>query len=147
MWPVMLLTAAAAAQAPSVTLATCGASSGTGYYVIDGGTGQWNKDGIPKGGLTFTVGDDDKPNVIYRTDYDGTIDTRADGGLVFMNRNDAAKGEFGMVVIYPKSGTSETYSVLRLANGKRQLVWTQNKAHVGPDGRLSSAKVLTADCD
>ena len=140
------LSVSASASAPTKTLAVCGASAGTGYYVIDG-AGRWTSDAQQGGRLTFLIGGDGKPNLIYLSEHDGAIDTLEDGGLVYLIRRDVPTGEFGMVIIYPEAGTAETYNILRLASGKRQVVWTQNKAHVGPGKRLSSAKVFTADCD
>jgi hypothetical protein len=149
-WAGFLLGLAATradAAEPPIKLAVCGASSGTAYYSIDGAAGKWTQDGQRGGQLTFVLGKDGEPNVLYRFSDDGTIDTREDGGIVYLVRRDVRTGEFGMVVIYPKSGTAETYNVLRLADGKRQVMWTQNKAHFGPGRRLSSAKVFTAGCD
>lgn len=142
---IPLLLALASPPAPPTILATCGASTGKGYFVLDG-KGVWADDGITKGRLVFSVADDDKPNLSYYDTFSGTVDAVADGGRVFLTNLDET-GDFSMVVIYPATAVAETYSLIRLATGKRQLVWTTNKAHTGVGQRASSAKVFTADCD
>lgn len=145
MWPALMLFAAALPVSPTI-LATCGASSGTGYYVIDG-KGSWHDDTISDGKMTFSMEEGTRAAITYFDTFRGVVSVASDGGNVTLNDPDDKTGEFAMLVHYPLTGVTETYSVLRLANGKRQVLWTQNKAHVGPGGRVSSAKVLTADCD
>ena len=153
MWTLLLLAIASpphvrddTARLPTKTLATCGTSTGKNFVTLDG-KGEWHDDGIVGGRLTFTVGNDGGPDVAYSTANDGSISSIADGGRVQFSREIDGNGEFGVVVVYPKSGTAETYRVTRLPDGRREVLWTQNKAHVGPGGRFSSAKVFIAACD
>lgn len=144
--PLVVSPSASQAQDATDVLAMCGASTGQGYFIFPSFS-DWHEDGIKDGRITFkSGGPSGKPNVVHK-DALGVTDARAEGAVVVIVPSGSDKRGFAASVIYPSSGVMETYSVLTLADGKRRLLWTSNKAHVGPNGQLSKVAAYTADCD
>jgi hypothetical protein len=134
------------AAAPTI-LAKCGESTGQGYLNSPAISG-WHDDGVTGGWITFVSEDENhKANVLSHDATGATIDARAEGAVVVIVPKASDAGGFAASVIYPKTGVMETYSVLTLPDGQRRVLWTSNKAHVGPGGQLSKVAAFTAECD
>lgn len=104
-------------------LAECGSSNGSAYYNSEG---KWSEDGISQGGFVFTF-DDSGPNVLFRDAGGKFVDAKSDGGTITPTHATPERGEFGMVVSYPTTGVVETFNIVRMDDGKRQLLWTINR--------------------
>lgn len=91
---------------------------------------------------------DDKgnANLLFKDASGGITDAAADGAEVVLTRIDADAWEFSMLVLYPKTGVTESYNVVGTGDGARQLLWTSSKARTW-GGIITKVGAYTSKCD
>ena len=140
---LIALGAGSAANAQEI-LADCGASSGYSYFPTGPEPG-WTEDGVTGGSLRFTVDRAGAPNIVFVDATGVQSDAAALGARMSFSHRNPARGEFGIVLVYPDLGLAETYNVVRLTDGRRRLLWTANRPRP-PQVDIIKVGAYTADC-
>jgi len=139
-----LVTAAPAhADTKASAVASCGASAGMAYWAGVAHP-QWSPDTIRGGSYTFSADDQGKIHIYFKDATGQTVDAEEDGALVQVLSVRSELGAFSVLVSYADAGVAETYSVVRLPDGKRKLLWTQSRMGWGQPAKIAS---FVADCD
>jgi hypothetical protein len=143
---MLLITSMAVAEVGR-EIATCGKSSGYGYYpkaglaAANNDAGKWIEDAISGGKFTLTQTSEKEFDLLI-TDTSGRVfSATQDGGVVFLSG--AANGAVSVVVSYPATTVTETYTFFRTADGKAEAMWTSNKGGGAP---IMKVTAFRADC-
>jgi hypothetical protein len=146
LWLVLLSTTSVPARAQAATdvIADCGASSGKTYFLAPGAPAWYDEAG--QGRLVFTLNARGKPDLLSRDGNGASRSAAAEGAAIVLTRVDAEAREFGLTLVYPKTGLVETYNVVKLGNGARTLLSTVNMARIGANRAVVKGGVYTAIC-
>ena len=105
-------------------------------------SGKWVEDKISAGKFTLTEISEKQFDLLL-TDATGRIfSAKQDGGTVLFVG--AANTAITILVIYPTSTVTETYTFFRNADGKAEAMWTVNKGGGAP---IMKAAAYRADCN
>jgi hypothetical protein len=141
---IMLLITSMADAEVGREIATCGESSGYGYYPkagLNNNAGKWTDDAISGGKFTLTQTSEKEFDLLI-TDSSGRVfSAKQDGGVVALTG--AANGAVSVVVSYPATTVTETYTFFRTADGKAEAMWTSNKGGGAP---IIKVTAFRADC-
>lgn len=108
----------------------CGPSIAKSYFIKAEGKAAWEDDPTPTGRTVPVKLPSGEFDLVFRGAYQSYISAIRDGGLVVKAWNPPDTNEFGLTVIYPKTGIVETYSFLNDGPETAKVIWTSNKPHV-----------------
>jgi len=104
----------------------CGQSDGLAIYASDWGNG-FQKDGITSGRLVFLKRANQEYDLIFRDTF-GEFETASnEGARVERIDTPLDKSAESWVIVYPKSGITETHNILSNPDGGLVDLWTTNK--------------------
>lgn len=128
-------------------IAVCGQSQGYAYYPRAGiiaaneDAGKWTPDAITKGSFTLAQISEKEFDLLV-TDASGRVFSAVqDGGIVVLVG--AVNKAVSVVVSYPSTTVTESYTFLRNADGDAEAIWTSQKGGGVP---ILKAAAYHADC-
>ena len=139
--------AVAATPALSREIATCGNSNGYAYYPKVGlaaqnkDAGKWITDGVTGGKFTLSETSKNEFDLLIADASGKIFSAKQDGGVVMLTG--ASSNSMSVLVSYPKTSVTETYTFFRLPDGKAEAIWTSNK---GGSAVISKVSAMRATC-
>jgi hypothetical protein len=142
------LAAVAVAAAPegSRFLAVCGPSQGWSYFARPQPDG-WTEDGISSGRLVFIADAKGDVNLLFRDVTGRFYSATRDGGRVVTLKEPNESGEFAILIVYPSTGVTETYTLTKDGAGEPIVLSTATKPNL-KIGSVIMTKIsaLTSKC-
>jgi hypothetical protein len=112
-----------------------------GLIATNDDAGQWIDDAISGGGVTLAQLSEKDFDILFTDSSGRVVSALQDGGVVVFIG--AANKAISVAVSYPSTTVVETYTFLRNADGKAEVIWTSNKGGGAP---ILKAAAYRADC-